>query len=840
VYWSPSSRTALAEAELEYDDNHHCTAAFVKMPFVRLPSVLWQRLEMKALHSENVHALIWTTTPWTLPANQAIAFGAEMSYSVISLAHHQSNQEASSDVLVIARDRIDHVLSFLPEDTQMSVVIDSITGADLADTEAACLNPFQGTESALVTADFVTAGSGTGVVHMAPGHGMEDYQVCEKKRIGTALAPVDDDGRYTQEVFPNALSNNSLTGLDVQTEGAKKVLEMLSNPQEYFKGGPEIEANLLLATHDFTHKNPTDWRTKQPVIVRATPQWFADVSAIKDRALQSLEMVAFIPDGGETRLKNFVNGRNQWCISRQRAWGVPIPALYHSSTGEACIRPESINHIIETIKRKGTDAWFSDPVDDPSWIHPSLAEDAWIRGRDTMDVWFDSGTTWTTLSNVARPGKAASDVYLEGTDQHRGWFQSSLLTHIATQDADMGSKPKAPFRQLITHGFTLDGDGRKMSKSLGNVISPDQILDGSLLPPVKPRKAKGGKKNAQPTEDSGKQQAHYDAMGPDALRLWVASSDYTRDVSISVPVLQSIQQALQKYRVTFKFLLGVLRDYKEHTSLEELRKDLPFADRAVLHQLERTEDEVRKAYDDYRFNKAVGDINGFVNAHLSAFYFEVIKDAMYTGSKQVRVRTQAVLKAIFDGLLRMLGPITPHLIEEVWEHRPEGMKGQTHPLHQVWTELSADNANPQLESDLEVFAKLSAAVKLAQEEARVAGKLGSGLACKILISLPDDKTSPWTGRILQWHSDEELADLLVVSQLEVISGSEQPKPRGVDWSFEQPLVFSIAEPKGTVLVLPPDHHKCVRCWKYTAEEPDSPCKRCHDVLVEEGWTMPLP
>jgi isoleucyl-tRNA synthetase len=823
---------------LEYDDNHHCTAAFVKMPFVRLPTVLKQRPETNAFLSNNVHALIWTTTPWTLPANQAIAFGALMSYSVVSLAHHQSNEQTAPDFWVIATDRIDHVLSFLPEDTQMSVVIDSITGADLADTEAACFNPFQGTESALVTADFVTAGSGTGVVHMAPGHGMEDYQVCEKHRIGNALAPVDDDGRYTPEAFPNSLSSNSLSGLDVQTNGAKTVLEMLSNPQEHFKDGHKIKAGLLLAAHDFTHKNPTDWRTKQPVIVRATPQWFADVSAIKDRALQSLETVAFIPDGGETRLKNFVNGRSQWCISRQRAWGVPIPALYHSSTGEACIRPESIDHIIKTIKRKGTDAWFSDPVDDPSWIHPSLAEDAWTRGRDTMDVWFDSGTTWTTLSNMESPGKPASDMYLEGTDQHRGWFQSSLLTHIATQDADPGSKPQAPFKQLITHGFTLDGDGKKMSKSLGNVISPDQILDGSLLPPIKPRKTKGGNQNAQDVGGSGIQQPHYDAMGPDVLRLWVASSDYTRDVSISVPVLQSIQQALQKYRVTFKFLLGVLKDYREHTSLEEPRKDLTFADRAVLCQLEKTESEVRKAYDDYRFNKAVGDINGFVNAHLSAFYFEVIKDAMYTGTKRVRMRTQAVLKEIFDGLLRMLGPITPHLIEEVWEHRPEGMKAQTHPLYQVWMNSSADHANSQLESDLEVFAKLSAAVKLAQEEARVAGKLGSGLACKILISLPDHKTSPSIGRILQWHSDEELADLLVVSQLEVLSGSEQHKPSDVQWLFQQPLVFSPTEPAGTVHVLPPDHHKCVRCWKYTAEEPDSPCRRCHDVLVEQAWATP--
>ena len=297
--------------------------------------------------------------------------------------------------MVVAKDRLEHVLSFLPADNrEIRTIVDTITGAELADGQAACYNLFQGAESPLLVADFVTATSGTGLVHIAPGHGMEDYQLCQKHGVGPAFAPVDAEGRYTAEVFP-ADPSNGLLGLDVQTEGVKAVLDLLKTPATYL---PErlhsiCKGGLLFASHTFTHKNPIDWRTKQPVIVRATAQWFADVSAIQERAKQSLEDVRFIPESGKTRLSSFLSGRSQWCISRQRAWGVPIPALYHEETGEVCISDESVGHIVEVTKQRGTDAWFGDE-DEPAWVHPSLRQEKWLRGRDTMDVWFDSGTTW--------------------------------------------------------------------------------------------------------------------------------------------------------------------------------------------------------------------------------------------------------------------------------------------------------------------------------------------------------------------------------------------------------------------------------------------------------------
>ena len=799
------------------------------MPFARLPQVL---KDDHRLQPGILSAVIWTTTPWTLPANKAVAVAADIEYTVIKIKQPSPpTAEGQGEYLLVAKERVEHLMSHLPEDSVYTTIVHSISGPQLADGNAACLNVFLAGESPILQADFVTASSGTGLVHCASGHGMEDYQLCEQHNVGPAFAPVDDEGRFTADAFPAGNGNDMLKGLDVQTEGVEAVLDILRDWRQYLLSGVNVaDSNLVLAAHGFTHKNPIDWRTKQPVIVRATAQWFADVSAIKDRALTALEDVTFIPASGKTRLRSFVEGRSQWCISRQRAWGVPIPALYHQETGEACIREESIDHIIETIKQKGTDAWFFDPSEDRSWIHPSLAEDPWVRGKDTMDVWFDSGTTWTTLD--AREAKPLSDVYIEGTDQHRGWFQSSLLTRVATQAANGDSTPAAPFAALVTHGFTLDGEGRKMSKSLGNVISPDQILDGSLLPPIKAKKQRGKKDNSAPKNDG----PNYDAMGPDVLRLWVASSDYTRDVSISIPVLQSVQQALQKLRVTFKFLLGVLQDYQPRRPASIASEDeLTFADRAVLHQLAKTSVEVWKAYSEYRFYKVTNEINGFVNSDLSAFYFEVVKDAMYAGSTAARNRTQKVLVTILGEMMKMLGPITPHLVEEVWEYAPLGLKETTeHPLKRVWTGPyeTPVNDGTNIEEELELFRRLSAAVKIAQEEARSAGCLGSGLACKVEIYLPDDSNDTLRPPFDYWGTTGELADLLVVSQVALKNDGDTGAESA--WRYEHSFGLGSGGAEGKVAVLPPEKEKCVRCWKYTADEKESPCQRCREVLEERG------
>ncbi|KAK1055913.1 isoleucine-tRNA ligase [Friedmanniomyces endolithicus] len=833
VYWSPSSRTALAEAELEYDESHECSAAFVKMPFVRLPKVFQGP---SAVEPGRLSALIWTTTPWTLPANMAIAVKDGIQYAVVELTT-SSGKDSETEQVVVAQDRVGHVLSYLPSNTCHEVVMEDIDGSQLADGQAACFNFFQNSESPILSVDFVTATSGTGLVHMAPGHGLDDYQVCQAKRLGPALAPVDDAGRYTAEVFPSdSGQSKALTGMDVQTEGVKAVLDLLDDPARYLPSGLwQPNTSLVLASHLFTHKNPIDWRTKQPVIVRATAQWFADASALQQSALGSLDDVTFVPESGKNRLSAFLRGRSQLCISRQRAWGVPIPALYNKETAEACISDESVEHIIKVLDARGTDAWFKDAEDDEAWLHSSLEPGAWVRGEDTMDVWFDSGTSWTTLEPRG-DGKAVSDVYVEGTDQHRGWFQSSLLTHVAVQD--VGETPKAPYSKLITHGFVLDAEGRKMSKSVGNVIAPEQIIDGSLLPPVKTKK-KGGRKAAA-AEETSEERPKYDSLGPDVLRLWVASSDYTKDVSIAVPLLQEVHNALAKYRVTFKWLLGVLSDFQPDR-VSDLT-NLTFADTAVLYRFAQVSQAVEQAFDEYAFHKGVKELNSFVNIDLSAFYFETCKDTLYTGRKRDRQRIQMVLALLTRHILRLLGPVLPHLVQEVSTLMSPAMREwMGDPLRTTWTGqselLSAIEGHDAqyLDGALNESRAISAAVQKAQEEARRAGKVKSGLACKVEIHVPADADAHY--HVPKWHRDGELADLLVVSKVEVVIASdgtesiESPTPA---WRFEQDVELPAVpgSRQMTVVVVPPEGAKCVRCWKYTAEEEGVPCQRCQDVLKE--------
>jgi len=824
------------------------------MPFVSLPKALQDR----GVTQKHANALIWTTTPWTLPANKAIAFNRDIEYAVVQL--NGPNTSQPTDEYLLAKNRIDHVLSFLPEGTEVKFIVDSIYGSELEDDNASCSNVFQKQDhrSRFISADFVTATSGTGLVHMAPGHGMEDYQVCQKYGIGPAFAPVDDEGRFTAEAFPahialpeaytGDLQSPSLTGLFAEKEGAQKVLDVLGD-----SGNLYADTGLLLVAHKFTHKNPIDWRTKKPVITRATAQWFADVSLIKDRALAAIENVKFVPETGRNRLKAFIEGRSQWCISRQRAWGVPIPALYHKETGEACITDESINHIISVVQERGTDTWFSDPADDPIWLHSSLEPGKWIRGRDTMDVWFDSGTTWTSLA-PREESKALADVYVEGSDQHRGWFQSSLLTAIATQDPQ--SKPLAPYATLLTHGFILDGEGRKMSKSIGNTISPAEIVSGSLL--QQQPKAKAGKNGKVPVAEPVKSKKKQDSLGPDLLRLWVASSDYTKDVPISQQGLLGIQQALQKYRVTVKFLCGVLQDYEPASASTSANSTptTPFATKLILSQLSRTSASVFTSYSNYRFHEGVREINSFVNTDLSAFYFEIAKDLLYTGTQAQRSQVQNVLYTILRETLHWLAPVTPHLVQELCEHLPAPLAEELDPFRRSWEApfVVAGDAADSASTSIKSFDQLSRAVKLAQEQARTAGKLGSGLACRVVIVGRGDLKNETRSLIRDVPGlESELASLLVVSEvqtvwtesetalgIESVSAAEgEGEEASSSWRFEAPVEVSPAENGGEkvvvkVQVLPPRMSKCVRCWQYTAEDGETPCGRCQTALAEKG------
>jgi isoleucyl-tRNA synthetase len=724
---------------------------------------------------------------------------------------------------------VDYLKSFFGNQ-DLKIVVDTIPGSDIAGC-AQYSNPIRDVSQLqpIIHADFVSSSSGSGLVHLAPGHGMDDYHVCTALGF-RALAPVCDKGTFTAEAAPN--HPEILQGKEVQSEGTIAVLDYLHT---LARAPDSCTGNLVLATHQITHKYPIDWRTKLPVIVRATEQWFADVGGLKDDALRSLDNVKCIPDVSKHRLESFIHGRTQWCISRQRAWGVPIPALYRVDVDkpEAVMTGSTIDHIMKVIRERGIDAWWTDPEDDPAWTPPDL-EGRYVRGKDTMDVWFDSGTSWTLLPERSSNDHVA-DVYLEGTDQHRGWFQSSLLTHIAHQQASPSTTPlKAPFKTLITHGFTLDQDGRKMSKSLGNVIAPSQIIDGSLLPPVQRKKKKGGPVSSE---------AKFDGMGPDALRLWVASCDYTRDVVIGQPVLQGINQSLHKYRVTLKWLLGALADYNPRAPIDAASPNLhEMIDGIALHQLQVASRNVHSSFSKFEFYKAVNVLTRYINLDLSAFYFETLKDRLYTGSREERGSAQTVLYHIFNHLLAMLGPMTPLLVEEVWEITPSQIKdGTEHPLKRVWSPFVAPSSSNlpdvPIEEQIDLLMSAHSAIKTALEDFRTRGKMGSSLECDVHLQIPTS-ASQSVKTVFAQDNEMALANIFVLSEV-FISEAESDKmlgsttkegDKGVLRSFK---LGSEGQDECWILVTKPSSGKCERCWRYVELTSHELCHRCLWVVRDE-------
>ncbi|KAL5611767.1 hypothetical protein BROUX41_000658 [Berkeleyomyces rouxiae] len=777
VYWSPSSGTALAEAELEYREDHISTAAYVKFPIAS--SSLAQNLGLST--GEPLYAVIWTTTPWTLPANRAIAVHNDMEYCVVRV---------NGDLFLVASSRLETVASWFSEGTAIETVVTGIPGSKI--TGASYRHKLRGDvagEQPIIHAPFVTADSGTGLVHLAPGHGMEDYEACIELGIDDA-APINDAGFFTKDAYvenPKVL----MDAPSILDGGSQAVLELM---------GPDV-----LHTHKLKHKYPYDWRTKRPVVVRATAQWFADVRSIKEDALKSLRDVAFVPASGRTRLESFINSRSEWCISRQRAWGVPIPALYDES-GEAIVTNESIDHIIRTIEERGIDAWFSDAADEEAWIEPSLRASGkkLKRGVDTMDVWFDSGSSWTQT-----PSRA--DVYLEGSDQHRGWFQSSLLSRIAAAQANNEKNPDAPFRTLITHGFTLDTSSQKMSKSLGNILSPAQVMDGSLLPPVKLR----GKSKAATTGPV------YENLGPDALRLWVASSEYTKDVTIGEPVLKAVHASLNKYRVILRMLAGSMHASARTAPLTAL-------DRIALLQLSDVMKTVSTAFDKHEFFRGVAALNHWVSVDLSAFYLEALKDRLYCGDGG------GVVEPLFLGFLRMLAPVTPLLVEEAWQHRPTWLQAldpaAPSPARQLYSAplvsaerlRASDIDDAQLARDIPLLLAASSAVKAALEKGRLAKALGSSLQSAVVLSVADAQLRQ---RLRAYAS--ELDAMFVVSSVDVVEQLVEPTAEA-QWFYTHD--FEVQGMQMRASVLPPRMHKCARCWRFLAEAEEGLCGRCEDVV----------
>ena len=797
VYWSPSSKTALAEAELEHRDDHVSTAAFIKYPLASPSEGLMTECKNA---SERLNAVIWTTTPWTLPANKAIGIHEDIEYTVARSAAHGQ--------LLIASSRLSTLEHYLNGSLDTVATVDG--RALLGSTYADRIFDVTPQTRPFLHASFVSETSGSGLVHLAPGHGMEDYELCSTHGI-MAFAPIDDNGCFTSLAYPD--KPEYLLGKEVLGLGNQAVLSRL------------YDNGQLLSEHQHTHSYPYDWRSRQPVIVRATEQWFANVGDIQSNALEALESVHFVPAASKSRLQSFIKHRSEWCISRQRAWGVPIPALYHRETNEALLTTASISHIVSLIKQRGIDAWWTDEEDDPAWTPHELrtgdGQSLYRRGKDTMDVWFDSGTSWTQTKHQKEVDCHVADCYIEGTDQHRGWFQSSLLTHVASHENVLRDEATAaaPFRTLITHGFTLDRDGRKMSKSVGNVISPTEIMDGTLLPTAK-RKVNGRLIDVR------------DALGPDALRLWVASSDYTKDVKVSQTVLQGINGSLSKYRVTIKLMLGLLEDFNPNS--HALPENLGLVHQMALLRLKTVNAQVQAFYQSFEFSRAVKEINAYIINDLSACYFEWIKDAAYCGNTDEHLQVQGTLYQIYCHLLQLLAPITPLLIEEAWDYTPSQIKGEEKlpPAHFTRTQPAPDlPRSRQLEQDIPALMKALAAVKSTLEIVRLSEKIGSSLDAYACFETQSTKVLDLFDR----YGVHQLQPFFGVSNFHYLSNAaDLPELHRAKWSHSGKLEILGAEVQ--VHLYQPQLAKCDRCWKHIAPMVEvgeqALCGRCDSVLEE--------
>ncbi len=743
VYWCPECETALAEAEIEYADDT-TVSIYVKFQ-VRDDKGVFEGVAPK----EKINFVIWTTTTWTLPANLAICLNESFEYSVV---------KANDEYYVLASELVENTMK-AASITEYETVA-KFKGSELEGI--LCKHPFLDRDSIVILGDHVTLEAGTGCVHTAPGHGAEDFLVCQKYKI-PVLVPVDSKGFLTKEAGPFA-------GMFYKKSNPA-IIEKLT------------EDGRLLASEKITHQYPHCWRCKDPIIFRATEQWFASIDGFRQEALKAIKDVKWIPEWGEERITNMVRDRGDWCISRQRIWGVPIPIFYCKDCGKELITNESIKAVADLFREKGSNAWYAMDASEilPKETKCECGHHEFTKETDIMDVWFDSGSSHVAVLENREGLSWPADLYLEGNDQHRGWFQSSLLTSVAT-------KGNAPYRKVLTHGYVVDGEGRKMSKSLGNGIDPADVIK---------------------------------EYGADILRLWVASSDYTTDIRISKDLLKQLSEVYRKIRNTARYILGNINDFNPDTDSVDYN-ELNELDKWALSRMNNLIKKVNEAYETYEFHLMFHAIHNFCVVDMSNFYLDIIKDRLYTSKPDSKERraAQTVMYEILHNLVRMLTPVLAFTTEEIWQYMPHRADDDTESIQlNSWPQVNEKYVNTELSEKWEKIFELRSDVSKALEIARANKTIGHSLNAKVTLyadgenlefikSIENDLVTIF---IVSDVDIKNLADALATAQ----KGEEMP---GIKVSVEQ---------------APGD--KCERCWMFSEfvgkdEKHPTLCKRCADVV----------
>ncbi len=756
IHWCAKCRTALAEAEVEYAD-HDSPSIYVKFPL---------RSDISAIAPEiagdTVSVLIWTTTPWTIPANLAIAFHPDFDYVAVRarLPEPSGTEVLDTEVLILAEGLLHVTMNDIGiDDFEIVAHIDPKKLDGLA-----CRHPFLDRDSVLILGDHVTLEAGTGCVHTAPGHGQEDYEIGLSYGLDI-YTPVDDDGRFTE---------------DVAFFAGRFVFDANDAVNDKIR-----EAGALLGEQTVSHSYPHCWRCKEPIIFRATEQWFIrmDENELRSRSLECIDRVQWIPHWGKQRIYGMVENRPDWCISRQRSWGVPIVAFYCAGCGELLLEHEVLEHVADQFEQGGADLWFTREAADllpPGRACAKCGGTDFRKESDILDVWFESGVSWAAVCERYPELTSPCDLYLEGSDQHRGWFNSALMTSV-------GTRGRAPYHTVLTHGFTVDGDGHKMAKSMGNVIAPHEIID---------------------------------KYGADILRLWVAAEDYRDDIKISKEIIKRLVEAYRRIRNTCRYLIGNLKDYDpgRHTVEPDGMIEI---DRWALSRLERLIERSRGAYESYEFHTIYHSLNQFCTVEMSAFYLDVLKDRLYTTppNSPERRSAQTALYGILDGLVRLMAPILAFTAEEVWKHMPPCPDREQSVHLALFPEMNSARRDEGLEEKWDKLLEVRGQVTRALEIARRHGAIGHPLDACVEISAPGE---------LAGFIESYKEDLPMIFKVSEVTFGPADSAEAVESEEIPGLRIAVTASRGT---------KCERCWILSetvgeSEEHPTVCGRCADILAE--------